>query len=187
MAEPGRSRPLALALLALGAIGLFAGGAATWAIAGTAVAGAPVALTGAECLPAGRGIALLALAAIGGLLAARGRSRQAVGVAVCALALLGLVALVGALRGGLLDAASGALPPSIDGTAPTILERSPLGPTLTLVGLLLVAAGGAVAALTSSGWPALGSRYERPAPTPVANESADGLWAALDRGEDPTL
>jgi hypothetical protein len=55
------------------------------------------------------------------------------------------------------------------------------GAVTSVVGGLLVVFGASIAVKTSPGWPVMGPRYERP----VKAENTD-LWAALDRGEDPT-
>jgi Tryptophan-associated transmembrane protein (Trp_oprn_chp) len=94
-----------------------------------------------------RGIALVALAAGGALLATKGRVRRAV---ACAVVLAGLGLTLG-------------------GNAMAILSG------------LFVIAGGVLAAVASPAWPVMGVRFERR----VASEDVD-LWAALDRGEDPT-
>jgi Tryptophan-associated transmembrane protein (Trp_oprn_chp) len=94
-----------------------------------------------------RGVALLALAGGGALLATRGTVRRLVALTVM-LAGLGL-----ALAGNVVAIISG----------------------------LLVVAGGTLAVVTCPAWPVMGARYERA----VEPEGTD-LWAALDRGEDPT-
>ncbi len=55
--------------------------------------------------------------------------------------------------------------------------------TLSMIAGAIVAIGGLYAMVTCGSWPAMGVRYERVAPAKV--EKTD-LWAALDRGEDPT-
>jgi hypothetical protein len=54
-------------------------------------------------------------------------------------------------------------------------------PALCAVGGLAVAAVGALAVVRGRGWPGMDTRYERAEP-----QRSDDLWAALDRGEDPT-
>jgi hypothetical protein len=188
-----RYRRISLLVLAAGALLLLLASSMTWAVATTTIAGASVPLDGATCLPGARAVALLALAAIGGLLAARGVLRLLIGLLVTAVSLLVMAACVSALRNGFADVAAAALPVSVDGSAAVVMNRSVLPPLLALMGLLLVAVGGLVAVLTSRRWPTLGSRYERPTPAGTAvAESADqsrsgaDLWNALDRGEDPT-
>jgi len=202
-------------LLAAGAALLLLSSSMTWAVAATAVAGAAVPLDGAVCLPAARAIGVLALAGVGGLLAARGRARSLVGAVLGVAAALGLVGLVTAMADGLAGVAARTLPTSLDVSPATVVERSTLPLLLAALGLLCVFAGGAVAAVTASRWPALGQRFERgegssgvpeeppgigssgwpkepPEEPPGMGSSEDqgadpaGLWAALDRGEDPT-
>lgn len=55
------------------------------------------------------------------------------------------------------------------------------GPATAIIGGLLVAVGGAVAVVTCPGWDVLGVRYER-----GGKAGEPDMWAALDRGEDPT-
>ena len=66
-------------------------------------------------------------------------------------------------------------------------------PLLLGLGGLLVAYAGLRALRRGASWPALGSRYERPAAEPVEHLERSGpsrsdvaMWDALDRGEDPT-
>lgn len=55
------------------------------------------------------------------------------------------------------------------------------GTAVAIVGGVLVVAGGVIAVATCPAWPVMGSRYER-----AAEPAKTDLWAALDRGEDPT-
>jgi uncharacterized membrane protein (TIGR02234 family) len=57
-------------------------------------------------------------------------------------------------------------------------------PWVAAVGAALVVAGGAATAVLGHRWPALGRRYDAPA-VAVADDD-DAMWAALDRGDDPT-
>jgi uncharacterized membrane protein (TIGR02234 family) len=66
-------------------------------------------------------------------------------------------------------------------------------PALCGVGGALICYAGVGALLRGASWPALGSRYERPAAEPVEYVERGGpsrsdvaMWDALDRGEDPT-
>ena len=124
--------------------------------------------------PASRALALLVLAGVGALIAARPGLRRVIAV---------VLVLTGA------------------GVA---FE----GSVVTIVAGLLIVAGGAIAVGTAAGWPQLGTRYEPPVRSrlgpdederfnkvtagrrnlyqrPVNAEKTD-MWAALDRGEDPT-
>lgn len=55
------------------------------------------------------------------------------------------------------------------------------GSTMAIVGGLTVVAGACMAVVTSPGWSVMGARYQR-----AVKEEKTDLWAALDRGEDPT-
>jgi hypothetical protein len=109
--------------------------------------------TGAALHPWLPALCLVALAGAGALLATGPRGRVAVGVLLAACG-TGIAVGGGAGGGGWgwLCAAGGAV----------------------------VAAAGVVAAVRGRRWPALGSRYERPAKT------GSHIWDALDRGDDPT-
>ncbi len=186
-------RRTALMMLAAGALLLVLSSSMTWAVATTAIAGASVALDGATCLPGARAVALVSLAAIGGLLAARGALRLLIGLLVTAVSLGVLSACVSALRNGFAEVAAAALPASVDGSAAVVIDRSMSGPVLAVIGLLAVVGGGLVTVLTCRHWPALGSRYERPVAgdsavvdNPSEHRGSADLWTALDRGEDPT-
>jgi len=54
-----------------------------------------------------------------------------------------------------------------------------------LVGAVLGAVGGGLAAARGHRWAAMGARYDAPSAPPPAHESDP--WKALDRGDDPTL
>jgi uncharacterized membrane protein (TIGR02234 family) len=66
---------------------------------------------------------------------------------------------------------------------------------LVLAAAVLAVAAGLLVVLRGRGWPAMGRRYERPAPgdggpaparPPTDEERASAAWRALDRGDDPT-
>lgn len=66
--------------------------------------------------------------------------------------------------------------------APTGVEVT-YWPWVTLVAGVVLAATGVLVAVRGPRWAGLGARYDAPAERPKTD--AD-LWAALDRGEDPT-
>lgn len=157
--------------------------------------------TGVERAPWLIGLALVALAGAGALLATRGVVRRLLG---------GLLALVGAgVAVGAIVARSG-LDVGRAGAGGTFW------PVACAAGGALIAVAGLAAARSGASWPVMGSRYERrkvpgvPAevggrsgPSPAAGlergETADSasqpetevdtraVWDALDRGDDPTL
>ena len=196
------SSRISLLLLAAGAALTFAAAALTWITVGSAVAGATLDLDGGACVPALRAVALVGLAGIGGLLAARGVMRRLVGALVAGAALVALVAVVGAVRDGLSTIAAQARPVSLDGSPAVVLHTSAAGPTLAIVGLLFLVAGGLVAAVAPTNSAGLSDRFSRSgsatnsmsagvAPSAGESDAPDvtnpaTLWSALDRGEDPT-
>jgi uncharacterized membrane protein (TIGR02234 family) len=167
-----------------------------WSVEVTARAGLPdlrTARTGAAELPWLTALALVALAGAGALLATRGVVRRVLGV-LLGLAGIGMSAGAVAGRAGLDPGAAGA--------------GATFWPVLCAAGGLAVTLGGWWALRHGHRWPAMGARYERPAPAevtptlrgqsradvPADTSSAVGrpvdtrvAWDALDRGEDPTV
>ncbi|MFI7543240.1 Trp biosynthesis-associated membrane protein [Actinoplanes sp. NPDC049599] len=135
--------------------------------------------TGADLAPWVIGLALVALAGAGALLATRGPARRLLGGV---LVLVGLGVAAGAITGraGLAVGAAGA-----GGT---------VWPVACVLGGLLIMLGGLSAARHGHEWPAMGARYERrgTAGPPAADADVDqrvdtrAAWDALDRGDDPT-
>ncbi|XVU27447.1 Trp biosynthesis-associated membrane protein [Actinoplanes sp. CA-054009] len=133
--------------------------------------------TGADLEPWLIGLALVALAGTGALLATHGWVRRGLGVL---LTLAGLGVIVGALVGRLgLDvgeAGSGAT----------------FWPIACALGGAIIAAGGLTAARQGHLWPRMSARYDRkPSPSarrPPEQAAVDSraAWDALDRGDDPT-
>jgi hypothetical protein len=118
--------------------------------------------TGGELTPALPALAIVALAGAGALVASRGWARAAVSVLLL-LSGLGIAVLAGAHLADL------------DG-------RRAVWPTLAFIGGGLITAAGVRALLCGRSYPSMGTRYERAAREPVEGD----LWAAIDRGEDPT-
>ena len=148
--------------------------------------------TGTDVAPWLIGLALVALAGTGALLAPGGRLRRGLGVL---LALVGVLLVVAAAvaRAGLDTGRAG-----VPGT---------LWPIACALGGAIVAVGGLTAARHGHRWPRMSARYERrtvPAaqprpgggsrPSPAAGPDARtaapvdnrAAWDALDRGDDPT-
>jgi uncharacterized membrane protein (TIGR02234 family) len=149
--------------------------------------------TGAAHVPWVIGLALVALAGAGALLATRGLVRRVLG---------GLLALVGAAvaigmvtgRAGLHAGAAGA--------------GATFWPIAGVVGGAIIVVAGLAAARHGHRWPAMGSRYDRSQAPPPAGDLAAGsrpspstgpaasgepspvdtraAWDALDHGVDPT-
>lgn len=154
--------------------------------------------TGTDLEPWVTGLALVALAGTGALLATSGWARRVLGIV---LALCGAGIVIGAIVGrvGLDPGTAGA-----GGTA---------WPILCAVGGLIIVAGGVTTTRHGHEWPGMSARYdrnpvppprtdgERPAPnagngssTPAADDRSASVaavdhraaWDALDRGDDPT-
>jgi uncharacterized membrane protein (TIGR02234 family) len=199
---PARLFGAIVVLLLAAAVVLWGASRTTWV--SQVVEGVPVPRTntadGAAAEPILVPWALLCLAAVGGLLATSGWGRRVVGTLV---AVAGLWAV---LRGvaGLADPASEALPVGVrPGDRPLPAETVLAGPSLGVLGGVLMLAAGLLAARFAAVLPRLGARYD--APTRAAGDragdgAADGaadvratpadpdraLWEALDEGHDPT-
>lgn len=123
-------------------------------------------------------VALVGLAGGGALLATRGLARRLLGLVEVA---TGGAVVSGALV-GLLGVDRGAAGP-----------LAAAWPVVCLAGGLFCVAGGAAAARYGAAWPAMGARYERGGASttgraePAAPGDTRDTWAALDRGEDPTV
>ncbi|AEV82701.1 hypothetical protein ACWT_1682 [Actinoplanes sp. SE50] len=129
--------------------------------------------TGADDQPWLIGLAVVALAGAGALLATRGVARRALGV---------LLAAAGAgIAAGALLARAG-MPVGAAGAGAVVWAVT------AVLGGLVVAAGGVLAARHGHEWAAMSARYERK-PQVSAVSAPDGnraVWDALDRGDDPT-
>ena len=153
-------------------------------------------ITGADQAPWVVGLALVALAGTGALLATAGWPRRVLGVL---LALVGVAVAAGALVARL-TVDSGAA-----GAAATLWS------IICVFGGAAIALGGVTAARHGHHWPGMSARYERrpvppprqepggaggpsitagpdvpPQPAPAAPIDLGAAWEALDRGDDPT-
>jgi hypothetical protein len=124
--------------------------------------------TGADVQPWLIGLAVVALAGTGALLATRGVARRVLGV-LLALTGTGVVAGAALARAGVDPGTAG-----------------PVWPLACACGGVAVLAGGVLAARHGHLWSAMSARYERRPAAPVEVETGRDLWDALDRGEDPT-
>lgn len=175
----------AAATLVGGALMLLAGGR-PWAVATvhqpSPLPATRLRLTGADLGGIVRALGLLALAGVAGILATRGRGRAVVGALLLATGVgavlsLGLAAPA-QVRG------SGAVQARVDTGASVTVRREPAWPAAYVLGGVLVGGAGLLTVVRGRHWPGMGARYE--APTPTRTPAADP-WAAIDRGEDPTL
>lgn len=185
MSEPGstaksgrRELVVGLAVILAGAALVLLAGTQPWATVPTSgsvaePASVEAALKGSAISPGARALGLVGLAGIVALLATRRVGRRVVGV---------LLALAGLAVCGL-SLFWTADPPALLGDASTAVERT-YWSWVSVAGGVLLLAGGVLAAIRSSRWPGMGSRYDAPA---RAKAKDDDPWAALDRGEDPTV
>jgi uncharacterized membrane protein (TIGR02234 family) len=138
--------------------------------------------TGADAEPWVIGLALVALAGAGALLATRGVARRVLGVL---LALAGAGVAAGAVIGRL------SVSPGKAGAGADVW------PIACVLGGLIIVAGGVTAARLGHRWPTMSARYDRKpvAPAQVRRSSPDpelapadhrAAWDAIDRGDDPT-
>ena len=132
--------------------------------------------TGADVQPWLIGLAVVALAGTGALLATRGLARRVLGGL---LVLAGAGIVVGAVlaRTGV-DAGAAGLAGSV-------------WPVGCVLGGAAVAVGGVLAARHGHRWAAMSSRYERRPAAPARERTGTApdsreFWDALDRGDDPT-
>jgi uncharacterized membrane protein (TIGR02234 family) len=200
----GRSELVVAVLLVLaGAFLVVVAAGREWAVLvlpGDALRGPEqVRVPGTEVAPGVRALGVVGLAGVVAVAGSRGRGRTGVGAL---LSLAGLAAAVEALR------ALGDLGTRASTTA-TAVAAGATGPAdatawpwLCALGSLALLAGGGLVAARGRSWSALSARYEAPGARPVEGGSAPAtegtggttapapdaasLWAALDRGEDPT-
>jgi uncharacterized membrane protein (TIGR02234 family) len=176
---PGRRLAGTLILGVAGAGLALYGITRTWSEQVTARAGMSAlraARTGADIEPWVLGLALVALAGAGALLATRGLFRRLLG---------GLLAAVGAgIAAGAIAGRAG-LEVGAAGAGATVW------PVACVLGGLLVLLGGLSAARYGHEWPGMGARYDRRSASPADPEvdqrvDTRAAWDALDRGDDPT-
>ncbi|HSA49245.1 MAG TPA: TIGR02234 family membrane protein [Yinghuangia sp.] len=183
-----REMGTALLLVAVGAALVLSLGGRVWA-EGTALvhgSGFAIEATGSSVTKVPAALAVLALAGGVAALATRGRGRILVG-AILALAGAGIAAAAasGASDRSALDARA-ASKAAVEGAQAVDVSHT-VWPWITLIGGLLIAAGGLVVVARGRNWPGMGSRYEAPgARAPRRAATSADMWNALDRGEDPT-
>jgi uncharacterized membrane protein (TIGR02234 family) len=184
--NPRRAYITALGLLAFGAVIVLTAAGRRWGSAEVAEGSGSTAArrlyaSGSDVSGGLPALALLALAGVLAVVATRGVARRGVGVV---LVLVGVLVIVLAATGdlsGALDAAAR----TASGVSSARAGDASATPWrwVCVFGGLLVTAAGALAGVRSSGWPALGARYERGTPRTARPLDA---WSALDRGIDPT-
>jgi hypothetical protein len=138
-------------------LGLLLGAAALWGASKLVWAEPPRELSWPTAL------AVVALAAVGAVLALAGLARRVLGVL---LVLAGVAAVVLAV----VDA-----------------ELFGIGPVLGLLGGVLIFTAGGVLIARGASMPRLGAKYSAPAAKRASEERERDPWKALSEGEDPTL
>ncbi len=178
--------PVVLLGLAAGALTAVAAGR-TWLRATGDAAGRAVGVevAGSDIAPLALALALVALASWGVLLVTRATGRR-IALAVCLLAVVGVVAAVAASLGRVDEAALTALAERGALAADSVTRTAWLW--LTGLAAILQAALAGAALRLAGDWPTMSSRYD----APVAGRASAGgtaerdLWNALDEGVDPT-
>jgi uncharacterized membrane protein (TIGR02234 family) len=138
------------------------------------------AVPGAHLVPGARALALVGLAGVAAVPAARRLGRVVVGALLLA-AGAGICALVvRALSDP--DAAVRRAGPFVD-VAVTRGENLGFWPYVAVVGAVLLVTAGLLVVVRGRSWTSMSPRYDAPEREPRGEPS---LWDALDRGEDPT-
>lgn len=144
--------------------------------------------------PLAGALSLVALAAWGIVLVARGRARQVLAV-VATLAVAGVLAVI--IVGGFLqdDDAASAISDQLG--VPGLADDLPLYSTpwfwIGLVASAVATVAAAAAAVLAPAWPEMGSRYDAPSAhegkssdAPPEERTSLDLWKSMDEGDDPT-
>ena len=163
-----RELAVVVACCALGAVVVLVAGGREWASwlvdRPEPLAPVPESRTGGDLAPAAGALGLAALAGAVALVATRGWGRLLTGV------------LLVALGAGVVPQSSGLdVPARADVT---------VWPVLSAVGGVVIGVAGVAAILRGRRWTALSRRYQAPAQTRQTAEP--DLWAAIERGDDPT-
>lgn len=187
---------LALALIAdlLGATGVLLTVGRSWqrvvVTRNPPLADAVVHLSGRDLQSAISAFSFIALAGVVAIAATRRLGRRLVGFA---LALTGVA--IGGLAARSLSPVSAAQARAsvasgvgIDSTSAQHVQVTLVWPLLTLISGLLIAFAGGLTVAFAARWSAMASRYEAPTAAAVRERPVTdiALWAALDRGDDPT-
>lgn len=187
--------PTVLALVAGGGLMVFVS-SRTWLSATVVADGLPsddVAVSGSTAQPVIPALGLVVAAAGLGVLATRGRVRQAVGAITVLVSLGVLLELV--LGDGARESAIGsAIAESTAFTGANVPDTATEVVWLAVVGVAAVVGlvFGGLTVVAARAWPAMSGRFDAPGSADehrqVDARDADGadLWKALDEGHDPT-
>lgn len=137
--------------------------------------------------PSVTALALVALAAWGVALVARGLPRRIV-LGLAAVAALGTLAvLLPAVRAAEKAAASAAHL----GTGDSVVTSTTVWPWVAAVGAVVTAVAAVAGVVLAGSWPEMGRKYDAPAGAaparvPLEEQSSLDVWKTLDEGRDPT-
>lgn len=191
-ATGGRLLGLVCSGLAAAAAALWGGSQAVWYRVTAAVAGGGqqvVEVTGAQARPALGGVALLALAAVAGVVATGGVLRRVVGGLLVLAG--GAVAVTAVLSLLVTPFATDGSVPAVAGVDVEALRYAPTtttpAPLLAVLGGVLLLAAGVVVLLRERRLPRLGARYAAPGARPAPTDPDRAAWQDLDAGRDPTV
>jgi uncharacterized membrane protein (TIGR02234 family) len=188
-----RSYQLTLILLALGAAALFLGYGRTWSTTTVAESGLPslvVVLSGRDVQPAGAATAIVALAAIAGLVATRRLGRiisGAILILVGAADLFLALRFAGGDRSAVVAAVSEKAGMDLDPARVAAQTVVTIWWLVTAFGALCLLTAGVMTLIFSRQWPLLGSRYERDGSPGTVRTRSVSAWEQLDEGIDPTI
>jgi uncharacterized membrane protein (TIGR02234 family) len=213
-----REYGLALAGTVLGAALLFIAGSRGW-VTLSVPRSHPLpklsrTVSGAHAQPLLTALGLVGLAAVVALLATRRLGRRIVGLLLAVTAVVVLIWLardLGGMSSGRTQTllSDGGPVVGVPAGARVLVDLHLVWVAVALAGAALLVLAGLAAAVRGPGWPAMGSRYDRPRQAAADTGRADGqdvepaavgevastrsptadrrLWEALDRGEDPTV
>lgn len=187
--SPRREMTAAALAVVVGAVLVLLAVSQTWVTASWTAPDYPavrVRLDGGDASPVARACGYVALAGMVALLATRRAGRRIVG-ALLTLAGIGVVVACGffwwlgdVVADSALTQAAG--DPTLSVAASDVTTTA--WPLLAAVGGALITVAGVLAVLHGPRWPAMGIRYDAPT---TRRHADDDPWAALDKGEDPTL
>jgi uncharacterized membrane protein (TIGR02234 family) len=189
----------AVVMLAIGAAGLLLLATREWQTIGTR----SIAVTGRTVDAAPTALGVVALAGAVAVIATKGRMRQVIGVLIAAAGAAAIWRSAAALPAVSASRAEQIVRAKqqvnvIGGGVPEVTTH-PVWGALSVVAAVLVLAVGALIAVRGGRWQGMSGRYRAPGDTPAPHRAEttdpDGdtgsrrdasLWAALERGDDPT-
>jgi hypothetical protein len=172
------SRRNVITALLLGAVVTLIGCSFTWATATLTVLSGTgsrtVTVSGGEAVPQAMSLTIVAIAGALALLSLRSWARQVVGILLVAVGIVIEFGIVDFLRNPVVEA----------GNDTVGLITTNLWWVVAAVGALLILLSGAVTAVFSRSWGALGVKYEAEG---TRKTQVMSPWDALNSGQDPTI